>query len=122
MFFRAHTLYFTGPTLRLLLETAGFKLVAQSPGDSDNLSVVAQFVGGHGAETGAESGTQADTDSSHSLVTAHRARRWVPYLVQQLQDGQPLRKWRTRQEEKRSAGQYANGLALLDDLYGKKAA
>jgi hypothetical protein len=43
-------------------------------------------------------------------------------LVQQLQDGQPLRKWRTRQEEKRSAGQYANGLALLDDLYGKKAA
>jgi hypothetical protein len=56
------------------------------------------------------------------LVTAHRARRWLPYLVQQLQDGQPLRKWRTRQEEKRSAAQYANGLALLDDLYGKKAA
>ena len=92
--------------------------MAQSPDDSDNLSVVAQFVGGEGAVSAA----MASTDASHSLVTAHRARRWVPYLVQQLQDGQPLRKWRTRQEEKRSAGQYANGLALLDDLYGKKAA
>jgi hypothetical protein len=28
-----------------------------------------------------------------------------------------MRKWRTRQEEKRNAAQYANGLALLDDLY-----
>ena len=122
MFFRAHTLYFTGPTLRKLLETAGFKLVAQSPDDSDNLSVVAQFVGGERADSGAEAGTKGSADASHCLVTAHRARRWVPYLVQQLQDGQPLRKWRTRQEEKRSAAQYANGLALLDDLYGKKAA
>jgi hypothetical protein len=55
-------------------------------------------------------------------VKAHQARLWLPYLVQQLQDGQPMLKWRTRQEEKRSAAQYANGLALLDDLYGKKAA
>jgi 2-polyprenyl-3-methyl-5-hydroxy-6-metoxy-1,4-benzoquinol methylase len=118
MFFRAHTLYFTGPTLRKLLETAGFKLMAQSPDDSDNLSVVAQFIGADSAGSSAGTGT----DASHSLVTAHRARRWLPYLVQQLQDGQPMRKWRTRQEEKRSAAQYANGLALLDDLYGKKAA
>jgi 2-polyprenyl-3-methyl-5-hydroxy-6-metoxy-1,4-benzoquinol methylase len=122
MFFRAHTLYFTGPTLRKLLETAGFQLVAQSPDDSDNLSVVAQFVGVERADSGAEAGTKGSADASHSLVTAHRARRWLPYLVQQLQDGQPLRKWRTRQEEKRRAAQYANGLALLDDLYGKKAA
>jgi hypothetical protein len=100
------------------LETAGFKLMAQSPDDSDNLSVVAQFVGIETAKSAARSGT----DASHSLVTAHRARRWLPYLVQQLQDGQPMRKWRTRQEEKRSAAQYANGLALLDDLYGKKTA
>jgi 2-polyprenyl-3-methyl-5-hydroxy-6-metoxy-1,4-benzoquinol methylase len=118
MFFRAHTLYFTGPTLRKLLEIAGFKLMAQSPDDSDNLSVVAQFVGVENAESAAK----VSSDANHSLVKAHQARRWLPYLVQQLQDGQPMRKWRTRQEEKRSAAQYANGLALLDDLYGKKAA
>jgi hypothetical protein len=93
-------------------------LVAQSPDDSDNLSVVAQFIGADSAGSSAGTGT----DVNHSLVTAHRARRWLPYLVQQLQDGQPMRKWRTRQEEKRSAAQYANGLALLDDLYGKKTA
>jgi hypothetical protein len=109
MFFRAHTLYFTGPTLRNLLETAGFKLVAQSPNDSDNLSVVAQFVGTDNASV--------LTDGSHPLVSAHRERRWGPYLMAQLKEGQPLRKWRTRKEEKRSAAQYANGLALLDDLY-----
>lgn len=114
MFFRAHTLYFTGPTLRNLLETAGFKLVAQSPDDSDNLSVAAQFVGTDPAH--------APTDNSHPLVSAHRARRWGPYLVAQLKDGQPLRKWRTRQEEKHHAAQYASGLALLDDLYGPKTA
>lgn len=109
MFFKAHTLYFTGPTLRNLLETAGFKLVAQSPNDSDNLSVVAQFVGTDKAS--------ALNDGSHPLVSAHRERRWGPYLMAQLKEGQPMRKWRTRKEEKRSAAQYANGLALLDDLY-----
>jgi hypothetical protein len=56
------------------------------------------------------------------LVTAQQARRWVPYLLQQLRDGQPLRKWRTRQEEKRNAAQYADGLSLLNDLYGQKTA
>ena len=112
MFFRAHTLYFTGPTLRNLLETAGFKLVAQSPDDSDNLSVAAQFVG--------TDHTHAPADNSHPLVSAHRARRWGPYLVAQLREGQPMRKWQTRQEEKRHAAQYASGLALLDDLYGQK--
>lgn len=112
MFFKAHTLYFTGKTLRLLLETAGFKLVAHSPDDSDNLSVVAQFVNADSPPITA--------DSSHPLVSAHQARRWGPYLVQQLQQGQPLRKWRTRQEEKRSAAGYDNGLALLNDLYALK--
>lgn len=114
MFFRAHTLYFTGKTLRQLLETAGFKLVAQSPDDSDNLSVVAQFVNSENA--------QLPRDNHHPLVLAQQARRWGPYLVQQLQQGQPLKKWRTRQEEKRSAAGFADGLALLNSLYGGKPA
>jgi 2-polyprenyl-3-methyl-5-hydroxy-6-metoxy-1,4-benzoquinol methylase len=112
MFFRAHTLYFTGPTLRNLLETAGFTLLAQSPNDSDNLSVVAQFVG--------TDKSNAHHDASHPLVSAQRERRWVPYLMAQLKEDQPMRKWRTRQEEKRSAAQYASGLALLDDLYSQQ--
>lgn len=114
MFFRAHTLYFTGKTLRVLLETAGFRLVAHSPDDSDNLSVVAQFLNADSPPIAA--------DNSHPLVSAQQARRWGPYLVQQLQQGQPLRKWRTRQEEKRNAAGYDNGLALLNDLYAAKEA
>ena len=50
---------------------------------------------------------------------AQQARRWGPYLLQQLQEGQPWRKWRVRQEEKRTASQFANGQALLNDLYKK---
>ena len=112
MFFRAHTLYFTAKTLRNLLESAGYQVLAQSPDSSDNLSLVAQFVN---SETSGDS-----SDESHPLVSAHQARRWVPYLMQQLRDGRPLQKWRTRKEEKRSASQHANGLALLNDLYGQK--
>jgi len=112
MFFRAHTLYFTGKTLRNLLETAGFKIVAQSSDDSDNLGVVAQFVNSENV--------RLPGDDSHPLVSAHQARRWGPYLLQQLKQGQPMRKWRSRQEEKRSASEYENGLALLNDLYRQK--
>jgi hypothetical protein len=43
----------------------------------------------------------------------------MPYLMQQLRDGQPMRKWRVRKEEKRTAAQYRNGHALLKDLYEK---
>ena len=111
MFFKAHTLYFTGNTLRNMLEIAGFKVVAHNPDESDNLRLVAQFVNNQNATvTG---------DSSHPLVSAQRRRRWAPYLLQQLRDGQPLRKWRIRQEEKRSASQYVDGLSLLNDLYYK---
>jgi hypothetical protein len=113
MFFRAHTLYFTGRTLRNLLETSGFKIVSQSPDASDNLSVVAQYVNAPS--------TSSMVEKNHPLVTAQIARRWGPYLLQQLQDGQPLRKWRVRQEEKHTAKQYANGQVLLNDLYEKKS-
>ncbi len=112
MFFKAHTLYFTGSTLRNLLETSGFKIVSHSPDESDNLSVVAQYVNTPSQSTPVE--------KNHPLVTAQQARRWGPYLLQQLQEGQPWRKWRVRQEEKRTASQFANGQALLNDLYEKK--
>jgi len=113
MFFKAHTLYFTGITLRNLLESSGFKIVSHSPDSSDNLSVVAQYVSAQG--------TSLIGEKSHPLVTAQKARRWGPYLLQQLQEGQPLRKWRVRQEEKHTAKQYANGQVLLNDLYEKKS-
>lgn len=114
MFFRAHTLYFTGKTLRDLLQTAGFKIVANSQDTSDNLRVVAQFDNALG--------TCPDGDASHPLVAAQQSRRWVPYLLQQYRDGQPMRKWQTRREEKRSASQYDNGRSLLNDLYDQKSA
>jgi len=109
MFFRAHTLYFTGPSLRNLLKHSGFKIVSHNPDSSDNLSVVAQY-----APT---TNASHPKDVSHPLVTAQNARRWMPYLLQQLRDGQPMRKWRIRKEEKRTATQFANGHELLKNLY-----
>ena len=109
MFFRAHTLYFTGPSLRNLLRRSGFKVVSHNPDSSDNLNLVVQYAPSTNA--------QHPKDLSHPLVAAQNARRWMPYLIQQLRDGQPMRKWRIRKEEKRTAAQYANGHALLKNLY-----
>jgi hypothetical protein len=95
--------------LRNLLKQSGFKIVSHNPDSSDNLSVVAQYA--------PSTNTQHPKDVSHPLVSAQIARRWMPYLMQQLRDGQPMRKWRVRKEEKRTAAQYANGYALLKDLY-----
>jgi hypothetical protein len=58
-------------------------------------------------------------DASHPLVTAQNARRWMPYLLEQLRDVQPMRKWLVRKEEKQTAAQYENGHALLKGLYEK---
>lgn len=110
MFFRAHTLYFTGQTLRQLLETAGFEVVAHNTDDADNLSVAARYSG--------QQARPIPKDASHPLVAAQQARRWWPYLVQQLRQGQPIHKWRKRQEEKRTASAYRNGQHLLSTLFG----
>lgn len=113
MFFKAHTLYFTGNTLRSLLEKSGFKVVSHNPDASDNLSLLAQYVNSNNATP--------LSDASHPLVSAQKARRWVPYLLRQLKDGQPVRKWRVHQEEKQTAAQYADSLALLKDIYEMKS-
>ena len=113
MFFKAHTLYFTGHTLRTLLEKSGFKVVAHNPDNLDNLSLLAQYVNSNNASP--------LSDTSHPLVSAQKARRWVPYLLRQLKDGQPVRKWRVHREEKQTAAQYADSLALLKDIYEMKS-
>jgi hypothetical protein len=104
-------LYFTGTSLRNLLTQSGFKIVSHNPDSSDNLNVVAQYSPSHIAPHPKE--------ANHPLVSAQNARRWMPYLMQQLRGGQPMRKWRVRKEEKRTAAQYPNGHALLKDLYEK---
>lgn len=113
MFFKAHTLYFTGHTLRTLLEKSGYKVVAHNPDNLDNLSLLAQYVN--------SSNASPLSDTSHPLVLAQKARRWVPYLLRQLKDGQPVRKWRVHREEKQTAAQYADSLALLKDIYEMKS-
>jgi 2-polyprenyl-3-methyl-5-hydroxy-6-metoxy-1,4-benzoquinol methylase len=113
MFFKAHALYFTGNTLRKLLEKSGYKVVSHNPDDDDNLRLLAQYVN--------SDITQFLCDASHPLVSAQKTRRWMPYLFQQMQNGQPFRKWRIRQEEKQIAAQYADGLALLNDIYKIKS-
>jgi len=109
MFFRAHTLYFTGTSLRQTLHAAGFTVLGHSPDDADNLSVV--------ATPGGATASVTFDPHGHPLVKAQQQRRWVAYLWSQLLSGRPLRKWQSRQEEKREATRYPSGRALLDALY-----
>ena len=116
LFFRALTLYFTGPTLRRMVQAAGLQVVSHSADDAGNLSIVACRQGGAAARRAGAACLCPLTDA-HGLWQAQRQRRWLSYLWRQCRDGQPLRKWTQRQEEKRTAAQYPHGAALLADLY-----
>lgn len=116
MFFRAHTLYFTGPSLRWTLQAGGLSVLAHSPDDADNLSIVATPGNTPAAAP------LPPADHGHPLVRAQQQRRWARYLLQQLASGRPLHKWRTRQEEKRTSAQYGSGAELLHALYREATA
>ena len=110
MFFKAHTLYFTHNSLTRLLAKAGFTIVEKNEFHSGNIRVIAQYTG---SEVAVESVAE-----SHPLVAAQLQRRWGPYLIQQLLAGTFLSRLLNRMEEKREAGRYADGRALLASLYG----
>lgn len=109
MFFRAHTLYFTGPSLRQTLEVAGLEVVSSNSDDSDNLCVIARPGFGVARNTFEAHG--------HELVKAQKNRRWIPYLLDQIISGRPFLKWKSRKEEKRAASQFSSGKELLEHLY-----
>lgn len=113
LFFRAHTLYFTGPTLRRMIHTAGLNVVSHSLDDAGNLSIVAS----RGSLASANENSMSALADVHGLPQAQSKRRWLPYLWQQLREGQPARKWKKRKEEKTTAATYESGPLLLDALY-----
>lgn len=113
LFFRAHTLYFTGPTLRRMIHTAGLNVVSHSLDDANNLSIVAS----KGISRRAAANCVCAVADVHGLLEAQNKRRWLPYLLQQLQEGQPARKWKKRKEEKVTSAQYESGSLLLSAIY-----
>jgi 2-polyprenyl-3-methyl-5-hydroxy-6-metoxy-1,4-benzoquinol methylase len=110
MFFKAHTLYFTHDSLIRLLAKAGFDVIEKNEPHSGNIRVIAQY-------TGREVAIEPVAES-HALVAVQLQRKWGPYLIQQLLAGTFLSRLRTRMEEKREAGRFADGRALLASLYG----
>ncbi|MFM8609265.1 MAG: class I SAM-dependent methyltransferase [Burkholderiaceae bacterium] len=113
MFFRAHVLYFTGLSLRQTLQAAGLQVLAHSADDADNLSIVARR---------ADAPQAPVFEHRPDLVQSQRQRRWIPYLWDQVLEGQPFARIGQRLEEKRTARQFSAGPVLLKSLYARSAA
>lgn len=109
MFFKAHVLYFCADTLRQTLGAAGWEVLSQGADTDGNLRVLAR--------PGGQAGCTEPAPHDHALVKAQQARRWGPYLIDELRSRRALRKLSVRREEKRTAGQFSSGRDLLEDLY-----
>ena len=109
MFFKAHVLYFCANTLRQTLGAAGWDVLSQGSDTDGNLRVLAR--------PGSQAGRTDPAANDHALIRAQQARRWGPYLIDELRSGRVLRKLGVRREEKRTAHRFNSGRDLLEDLY-----
>jgi SAM-dependent methyltransferase len=114
MFFRAHTLYFTAHSLRQALQTAGWKIVAQNPANSDNLLILAQ--------PAPEATTAATWWNDGTLLAAQQRRTWPAYLAAQVLNGRWWFKLARQQQERHTAARFSAPDALLDALYAPGSA
>lgn len=110
-FFRAHTLYFSAHSLHLLVQAAGFELVADNFQEGGNLRVLLRP---------ATQPAPAAWRPSDALVRGQQARRWHHYLWHRLKEGHAWRRHLARLEEKRTARRYPDARALLDATYAQQ--
>ncbi len=95
MFFRAHCLYFSLDSLRTCFQAAGLEVFADNGGGAEEIRMLAR------KPRAAAHAPQFTTNEA--LVSAHKKRRWLPYLWGQATSLAPLAKLRRRAEEKRTA-------------------
>lgn len=110
MFFTAHTLYFTPDSLQNMLRCAGYEVECLSEPGAGNIRLAGKYRG-----ICRQAGS---TPHGHELVVAQQRRRWAPYLLHQLRQGEPFGKLAKRYQEKRTAQRFSSPVDLMADLYG----
>jgi len=110
LFFKAHALHFTGPTLKAVVERAGFDVLAlEAPWDG-NIHLLARP-----SQRQPDAPTPSIPDDS--MWRAARMRTPVRYAVQQLVTAAPLRKLGRNIEERQSAKRFASARDCLAHVY-----
>jgi 2-polyprenyl-3-methyl-5-hydroxy-6-metoxy-1,4-benzoquinol methylase len=109
MFFKAHTLYFTPDSLQNMLRCAGYEIECLSEPGAGNIRLAGTFRGPC-RQTGSMT-------HGHELVGAQERRRWAPYLLHQIRQGEPFKKLAKRYQEKRLASRFSSPVELLTNLY-----
>lgn len=112
LFFKAHALHFTGPTLRTVLERAAFEVLAlEAPWDG-NIHVLARPSRQQGEVFSASNGLPDD-----SMWRAARMRTPLRYAGQQILTAAPVHKLRRNIEERRTARQFGSARDCLIHVY-----
>ncbi len=110
LFFKAHALHFTGPTLRAVVEQAGFDVVALEAPWHGNIHLLAK-------PSQRQSAAAVPTVSDDSMWRAARMRTPLRYGWQQIVTAAPLRKLSRNLEERQSAKRFASAKDCLAHVY-----
>lgn len=112
LFFKAHALHFTGPTLKAVVERAGFDVVALEAPWNGNVSLLARPSQRH--DLPHASLTEVPDDS---MWRAAQMRTPLRYALQQVLTAAPLRKLGRNIEERQSAKRFASAKDCLAHIY-----
>ena len=112
LFFRAHTLHFTGSTLRQVVERAGFEVLAlEAPWDG-NIRLLARL-----SQRQDLVPVSSSTLPDDSMMRAARMRTPLRYAWHQMLTAAPLRKLWRNIEERRIAKRFASASDCLVHVY-----
>lgn len=112
LFFKAHTLHFTGPTLRQVVERAGFEVLALEAPWNGNIHLLARPSQRQEAVP-----VPSTTFPDHSMWRAARMRTTLRYALQQIVTAAPLRKLWRNIEERQSAKRFSSARDCLAHIY-----
>lgn len=112
LFFKAHTLHFTGPTLRQVVERAGFEVLALEAPWNGNIHLLARP-----SQRQDPVSVPSTTLPDDSMWQAARMRTPLRYAWQQIVTAAPLQKLWRNVEERRSVKPFASARDCLAHVY-----
>lgn len=112
LFFKAHTLHFTGPTLQAVVERAGFEVLALQAPPEGNINLLARPQG-----SPLDSRRLAAPQADDSLWRAAQRRTPWRYALRQVMTAAPVRKLGRNLEERQTAQRFATPKDCLTRLY-----